>query len=132
MYGIPVDIDECAEDDHVCAHNCHNSVGSHSCSCNAGYRLNPDGRNCDGEYRASVWSAGMLSHPIFPIPFILNTDINECDEGTAGCNQRCVNTQGNYTCACYHGYTLSSDNRHICLGEYLVCIECPSLQEEVL
>ena len=53
LFGIPVDIDECAEDDHVCAHNCHNSVGSHSCSCNAGYRLNPDGRNCDGEYRAS-------------------------------------------------------------------------------
>ena len=56
LYGythldLPADIDECAEDDHVCAHNCHNSVGSHSCSCNAGYRLNPDGRNCDGEYR---------------------------------------------------------------------------------
>ena len=69
----------------------------------------------------AVWSAGMLSHPIFPVPYILHADVNECVEGTAVCNQRCMNTPGNYTCACYHGYTLRSDNRHICIGEHLMC-----------
>ena len=61
----------------------------------------------------------MPSHLIFPVPYILHADVNECVEGTAGCNQRCVNTHGNYTCACYHGYTLSTANRHTCLGKYL-------------
>ena len=52
------DIDECTLDYHVCADNCHNSVGSYSCSCDAGYRLNSDGRNCDGEYR-KTWGSNI-------------------------------------------------------------------------
>ena len=80
----------------------------------------------------AIWSAGMSSHLIFPVPSILYADSNECAEATAGCNQRCMNTPGNYTCACYHGYTLSTANRHTCLGEYLMCIDYPSLQGTVL
>ena len=40
------DIDECAERTHGCAHNCHNSIGNYSCSCNTGFQLNADGRGC--------------------------------------------------------------------------------------
>ena len=40
------DIDECAERTHRCAHNCHNSIGNYSCSCNIGFQLNTDGRGC--------------------------------------------------------------------------------------
>ena len=42
------DIDECAEGTHMCEHNCHNNIGSYTCSCRTGYRLNADGFACDG------------------------------------------------------------------------------------
>ncbi len=43
------DIDECAVGTHQCGQNCHNNVGSYTCSCNTGYRLAPDGRSCLSE-----------------------------------------------------------------------------------
>ena len=43
-----IDIDECAEGTDRCAQNCHNNIGSYTCSCNAGYRLNANGYDCDG------------------------------------------------------------------------------------
>ena len=42
------DINECLSDNGGCHHNCHNSVGSYSCSCNNGYQLNSDGHTCEG------------------------------------------------------------------------------------
>ena len=42
------DIDECAEGTDRCSQNCHNTIGSYTCSCNTGYRLNADGVTCDG------------------------------------------------------------------------------------
>ena len=44
------DIDECARDTDGCEHNCINSVGSYFCSCNTGYALTMDSKNCTGEY----------------------------------------------------------------------------------
>ena len=44
------DIDECAEGTDRCAQNCHNNVGSYTCSCNVGFRLNSNGYGCDGKY----------------------------------------------------------------------------------
>ena len=32
----------------MCAQNCNNTIGSYTCNCNIGYRLNADGRRCDG------------------------------------------------------------------------------------
>ncbi len=43
------DIDECAEGTDQCDQNCHNNIGSYTCSCNTGYRLNADGFRCDGQ-----------------------------------------------------------------------------------
>ena len=43
------DVDECASDTDNCQHNCHNNVGSYTCTCMSGYRLNSDGRQCDGK-----------------------------------------------------------------------------------
>ena len=45
---LAIDIDECALGTDQCTQNCHNNVGSYTCSCNAGYTLNSDGRRCDG------------------------------------------------------------------------------------
>ena len=41
-------------------------------------------------------------------------DIDECSEGTSGCNQICSNTLGSYTCSCQDGYELDIDN-HTCI-----------------
>ena len=43
-----IDIDECTDGIHFCAHNCFNTIGSYSCICEIGYLLNEDGRQCDG------------------------------------------------------------------------------------
>ena len=43
-----VDIDECLSNNGGCHHNCHNSDGSYTCSCNDGYQLNSDGHTCEG------------------------------------------------------------------------------------
>ena len=42
------DVNECTEMTDQCDQNCHNNIGSYTCSCNTGYRLNPDGFRCDG------------------------------------------------------------------------------------
>jgi fibulin 1/2 len=64
---------------------CINTIGSFTCSCNAGFRLNSNGISCD--------------------------DINECQENTDGCAQLCTNTIGSFACGCNSGYRLSSDGR---------------------
>ena len=46
-------------------------------------------------------------------------DIDECTEGSSGCNQNCTNSIGGYSCTCYPGYQLSGDN-HTCNGEFVV------------
>ena len=44
-------------------------------------------------------------------------DVNECEEGTSGCQQMCNNTIGSYVCSCYPGYHLKEEDRHMCEGE---------------
>ena len=33
-----------------------------------------------------------------------SVDIDECSQGTAGCNQGCNNTEGSFICTCNDGY----------------------------
>ena len=87
-----LDIDECAEDTHSCTQICMNVVGSYSCSCEPGYRLENDAYTC--------------------------TDIDECADEIHICAQICTNTIGNYTCSCLSGYRLGNDSA-ICDGELL-------------
>ena len=42
------DIDECSENRDDCEHVCANNVGSYSCTCQDGYRLDANGRTCNG------------------------------------------------------------------------------------
>uniref|UniRef100_A0A8C4YSS1 Hemicentin-2 n=1 Tax=Gopherus evgoodei TaxID=1825980 RepID=A0A8C4YSS1_9SAUR len=68
------DQNECAAAKSPCSHACHNSVGSFSCTCPAGYALAPDGREC--------------------------RDVDECVQGTHACHpeQQCANLAGAYRC----------------------------------
>ena len=45
-------------------------------------------------------------------------DINECSTNNGGCEQRCNNRVGSYSCGCNAGYSLDSDQRG-CSGEQL-------------
>ena len=47
---------------------------------------------------------------------IFHSDIDECVQGLAGCDQNCTNTAGSYYCTCMDGYELESDNQ-TCAGE---------------
>lgn len=40
------DVDECANSNGHCMHNCINTVGSFKCTCNSGYVLQEDGKKC--------------------------------------------------------------------------------------
>ena len=47
-------------------------------------------------------------------------DIDECAEGTAQCDQECVNqdpreTGRQYVCKCRSGYSIDIDNQHKCI-----------------
>ncbi len=48
-FTLLADINECNSDNGGCAQTCTNSEGSFECSCDAGYTLNGDSRNCDGK-----------------------------------------------------------------------------------
>ena len=43
-----IDIDECSLSTDRCDQSCQNTVGSYTCSCNAGYTLDGNGQTCDG------------------------------------------------------------------------------------
>ena len=45
---LNADIDECTEGTHQCQQNCHNTIGSYTCSCNNGFTADMDGRSCNG------------------------------------------------------------------------------------
>ena len=55
------DIDECTEGTDRCEQNCHNNVGSYTCTCNTGYRLNANGYGCDGTIVKSVYLSDFVS-----------------------------------------------------------------------
>ena len=50
----------------------------------------------------------------------LYTDVDECADGTNGCNHNCSNTNGSYVCFCFTGYELH-DNMQTCTGN--VCYQ---------
>ena len=49
MSCCSADTDECNTGNGGCEHNCANTVGSFTCSCDTGYLLEEDGFNCSGK-----------------------------------------------------------------------------------
>ena len=80
-----------------CNQTCTNIVDSYICSCFDGYILDADGHSCNGKV--------YIAHTtLFNNCFL--SDVDECSEGTDGCHQQCLNTQGSYICSCNTGYEL--------------------------
>ena len=102
------DINECTSGQDQCEHNCWNTVGSYTCSCRAGYRLdNYNGRSCHGVYFHCPLENWIQCTCIIVV-FIMHPDINECANGQDQCQQNCQNTVGSYTCSCRAGYRLDN------------------------
>ena len=104
------DTNECGSSStNDCDHSCVNIPGSYTCSCDPGYRLNSNERNCQGKpitlsnFNHGYW----ISH---------YSDIDECDEEIATCEQYCTNTAGSFNCGCNPGYNISL-NGFSCIGE---------------
>ncbi len=131
---IASDINECAEGIDACAQNCHNNIGSYTCSCNTGYRLASDGFACDGKnfkvvnfildlgrliLFLSLWFISVCMYSCYE-SYLLFSDIDECAEGSDQCNQNCHNNVGSYTCSCNTGYRLNPNGR-LCDGKRLCC-----------
>ncbi|XP_070175148.1 fibrillin-2-like, partial [Littorina saxatilis] len=120
------DIDECAASPKPCSDNCTNTVGSFSCSCRAGKRLDNDKLTCidcpEGSYGDScsrTCNCGIGSERCDAVTGCVcksgweggtcERDVNECDvEATqteCGVNgSQCDNFQGGYRCQCDSGY----------------------------
>nr|XP_038958162.1 EGF-like and EMI domain-containing protein 1 isoform X2 [Rattus norvegicus] len=79
------DINECAVDNGGCQDQCWNTIGSYYCICQAGQKLEEDGRGCE--------------------------DVDECALVNGGCQQRCINTPGTFHCDCDTGYRRHADER---------------------
>ncbi|XP_070175147.1 uncharacterized protein [Littorina saxatilis] len=120
------DIDECAASPKPCSDNCTNTVGSFSCSCPTGKKLDNDKLTCidcpKGSYGdgcSSTCNCGIGSERCNAVTGCVcksgweggtcERDVNECDVeatqtecGVTG--SQCVNFQGGYRCQCDSGY----------------------------
>ena len=95
--SLYTDINEC--DMNLCSGSadCNNTEGSYTCQCQSGF--SGDGFTCSGK-------SPQANH--FPCISAPNSpDINECMEGTDGCNDNatCMNIMGSYFCLCLPGYS---------------------------
>ena len=49
LLKLYIDINECDDDTDGCEHNCTNTEGLFYCSCDGGFTLDTNGKNCTGE-----------------------------------------------------------------------------------
>ena len=61
------DVNECTDNNGDCEHSCVNNEGSYSCSCQSGFSLNSNGRNCSGK--------NMFEYFIFYITFQISMSV---------------------------------------------------------
>ncbi|CAH1254189.1 SCUBE3 [Branchiostoma lanceolatum] len=85
--GLCHDVDECLYNLHMCGPNakCSNTIGSYTCTCEAGFQLQSDGVTC--------------------------LDMNECASDNGQCSDLCVNLEGSYRCACRTGGKLRPNGK---------------------
>ena len=111
LLNIFSDINECSNDNGHCEHICININGNYSCSCQDGYSLDINEKNCTGNY--FEWDCIKYCR-------LFHVDINECDINNGGCEQICKNEVPFFNCSCNAGYKLS--NVKFCAGNFHKCI----------
>ncbi|XP_077600128.1 thrombomodulin [Stigmatopora nigra] len=100
---------------------------AHSCVCDHGYKLAPDGRSCvdfndcsderqcPGENTRCVNTMGGFKCECevgFQITGGSCVDMDECS--SAPCEHECRNTPGSYKCSCYEGYKMDPGDPNKC------------------
>ena len=111
LLNIFSDINECINDNGHCEHICINTNGNYSCSCQDGYSLDINEKNCTGN--CFEWDCIKYCR-------LFHVDINECDINNGGCEQICKNEVPFFNCSCNAGYKLS--NVKFCAGNFHKCI----------
>ena len=134
-----LDVDECSERLHNCAHDkeCINKPGGFQCQCPKGYFEYRDGTcrdidECEQGDRAvcTDWPASKCINTVgsyqcqcregYHFIQVSNgekrcVDVDECRHSNKNnCSHWCHNLEGSYRCSCHTGYTLSSDG-HTCV-----------------
>lgn len=66
---VPIDIDECRQDNGGCLQVCNNILGSYNCTCHHGYYLEGDEKTCNGKTELKSYSrttvyTGMLKYSL--------------------------------------------------------------------
>ena len=82
------------------------------CACLSGYRLDTDQKSCIGK---------SLIYNSYCKLYTASVDINECQDNSNTCHQRCTNTIGSYYCHCKKGYGLSADMK-TCQSSHIIHI----------
>ena len=59
-----VDIDECALGTADCSHMCTNNLGAFECSCRLGFRVQADGKTCEGRTEFKVYWSSQVIHKV--------------------------------------------------------------------
>ncbi|XP_059143753.1 uncharacterized protein LOC131931074 [Physella acuta] len=126
------DINECESDEYNHCSNkdgCVNTNGSYTCSCQAGFKLDNDGRSCiacSGETwgiqcSQSCRCGSGTDHCDAKVGCVCKqgytgkyctVDIDECSSGNLTCEakEKCVNLPGSATCECQNGYIRTDGN----------------------
>lgn len=62
------DMDECANNNGGCQHECKNTIGSYQCSCHNGFTLHENGHDCkEGGCKYEITApVGTITSPNFP------------------------------------------------------------------
>ena len=101
IYYYLSDIDECSLGMHDCDQICVNIVGGFNCTCEEGYEILSDGRNCSGRIQCESWDLNIPTNVYLHACII---DIDECLENPCDENSECINTIGSFQCICDDGF----------------------------
>ncbi|XP_070198602.1 fibrillin-1-like [Littorina saxatilis] len=142
------DVDECQNGTHKCDQLCVNTDLSYRCDCFPGFNRQedvcvecpvgtlrddslPSNESCHScPPNMTTAKTGSTSrkecickngYSIYPLLGTNCRDINECAQKNGGCEDKCQNSRGSFTCTCGPGYTLADDNTS-CFRS-----SCPSL-----
>jgi subtilisin-like proprotein convertase family protein len=134
---------ECNTNYGGCERRCTYAYTSRQCSCDDGYMLDANRKNCqdidectrndnethgcngmcmnnDGSYRCTngCQDGYCLEEDINNMKRVC-TDRKECDTDNGGCQHLCWELPGSFQCDCYPGYTLDSDNRNCSVSRFI-------------